>query len=530
ARAGSRYGFSLDGGPPLADPRAESQPDGVQGLSEVVDHDAFVWHDAAWRGRELAGSVLYECHVGTFSTAGTFDAMVRRLPHLVDLGVDAVELMPVASFPGRRGWGYDGVCLYAPHTPYGGPDGLKRLVDACHGAGLAVVLDVVYNHMGPGSRLHEFGPYLTDEHRTAWGQAMNFEGRGSDEVRRFVVDNACMWVRDYHVDGLRLDAVHAITDRSALHVVEQLASEVGALAESLGSTVTVIAESDLNDPRFVRPPGLGGYGCDAAWADDWHHALHAVLTGERDGYYEDFGELDQLAKSLAQAWVYDGRRSTFRGAIHGRPATGVRPHQFVVATQNHDQVGNRARGERLAHLTTPGRVKVAAALLLTSAFTPMLFQGEEWAASSPFQYFTDHDDPETARAVTEGRRREFEQFEWGPDEVPDPQDPRTFERSRLRWDELGRADHAEVLEWYRTLLSLRRAHASLREDAAPEVRVDVEAATLVVARGELEVLVNLGPGPWHATAGGEVLTSSDPLVQQRCGELVLPPDAVAIRR
>ncbi len=533
AAPGSRYGFALDGGPALADPRSPSQPDGPDGLSAMVDHASYAWHDAAWGGLDVREAVIYECHVGTFSERGTFDGVVERLGDLVALGITAVELMPVASFPGRRGWGYDSVSLFAPHHPYGGPDGLKRLVDACHGQGLAVILDVVYNHVGPsGNHLAEFGPYFTDEHRTIWGEAVNFEGQGSHEVRRFVVDNACAWVRDYHVDGLRLDATHAIVDRSAIHVVEQLCADVGALADALGRRVAVIAESNLNDPRFVRAAELGGYGCAAAWADDWHHALHTVLTGERDGYYCDFGEFDQLGTALRQAWVYDGRYSRFRDALHGRPPDGLRGEHFVVATQTHDQVGNRARGERLCALTSPARCRCAAALLLTSPFVPMLFQGEEWAASTPFQYFTDHGDPELAASVTEGRREEFEAFGWSPEDVPDPQDPATFARSVLRWDERDEGEHAAMLEWYRALLALRREHPALRTGRLEDVKVDadVPARRLTVTRGPIDVRCNLGADTWELSGAMEVLLASDGVRSDPAGTLAIPPDGIAILR
>jgi maltooligosyltrehalose trehalohydrolase len=356
---GARYGFSIDGGPVRPDPRSASQPDGIDGLSELVDHAAFEWHDDGWRGVPWRGAVLYELHVGTFTVEGTFDAACDSLSHLVDLGIDAVELMPVAEFSGARGWGYDGVDLFAPHHAYGGPDGMKRFVDACHGRGIGVVLDVVYNHFGPaGNYLSEFAPYFSDRHRTNWGDAVNFDGPDSDGVRRYVIDNALMWLRDYHLDGLRLDAVHAIVDDSARHILEELTSEVDALACRLRRDLFVIAESDLNDPRFVRSIDAGGYGLTAAWADEWHHAMHATLTGERSGYYEDFGSLELLAKVLRQAWAYDGTWSPHRRRTHGRAPIGLRGHHFVVSTQNHDQIGNRAAGERLAALTSeaaPGR-------------------------------------------------------------------------------------------------------------------------------------------------------------------------------
>jgi len=468
AEPGVRYGFSLGGAELRPDPRSSSQPDGVLGLSEVVDHDAYRWNDSGWSGRPLAGSVIYELHVGTFTREGTFEAAIEKLPHLVDLGVTSVEIMPVAEFGGDRGWGYDGAALYAPHHAYGGPDGLKRLVDACHQAGLAVLLDVVYNHLGPvGNFLAEFGPYFTERYRTPWGAAMNFDGRGSDEVRRFVVDNALMWVRDYHLDGLRLDAVHAILDQSPLHVLEQLAAEVHAARPA----ALLIAESDANDPRLVRPSDAGGYGLDGVWSDDWHHSVHALVTGERLGYYADFGSVEQLAKALRQAWVYDGVYSQNRGRTRGRSAAGVPSQRFVIATQNHDQVGNRAAGDRLA-----AGLEGAAALLLTSQFTLLLFQGQEWAASAPFLYFTDFSDRQLATAVREGRRREFEAFGWNPDEVPDPNDPQTFERSKLDWDEIDEPAHRAMLDRYRALLALRRRLPAFTAPVGEDVDVSIDGS------------------------------------------------------
>ncbi|MFL6204090.1 MAG: malto-oligosyltrehalose trehalohydrolase [Acidimicrobiales bacterium] len=531
AGPGARYAFSVDGGGPLPDPRSVDQPDGIDTASAVYDHGAFEWHDQAWPGIDLSTSVLYELHVGTFSEAGTFDGVIDHLDHLVDLGIDAVELMPVATGSGRRGWGYDGVQLFAPHPAYGGPDGLKRLVDACHGAGLGVVVDVVYNHFGPaGNHLPELAPYLTDRHQTVWGDAVSFDGPDAHEVRRFVVDNACMWLRDFHCDGLRLDAVHAITDTSPVHVLAELGAAVHDLAEELGRRLFVVAESDLNDPVFVQPPPEG-YGLDAAWADDWHHALHAVLTGERDGYYVDFGTLDALTKAIDQAWVHDGSWSEHRGRPHGHKPTGLPADRFVVAAQNHDQVGNRAAGERLIALTTPGRARIAAALLLTTPFVPMLFQGEEWAASTPFLYFTDHADPELGRAVSEGRRREFAAFGWPPDAVPDPQDPSTFQRSKLAWAERSEPGHQAMLHWYRSLLALRRARADLR-DPVVLARARHHRDVVTVDRGRVRVVANLAgdervvPRP----AGAEVLLASPDGPSVEGTEVRLPPDSVVLLR
>ncbi len=533
AGPGSDYAFSLDGGSPRPDPRTPFQPSGINGPSRVIDHASFEWSDAGWRGVPLPGSVLYEAHLGTFSPEGTFDGAIARLPHLVDLGVDLLEIMPVAEFSGDRGWGYDGVDLFAPHHAYGGPDGLKRLVDSAHAHGLGVIIDVVYNHLGPaGNYLREFGPYFTSRYGTWWGEAVNFDGEDSGEVRRFVIDNALMWLRDYHADGLRIDAVHAIFDGSATHILAELAAEVRALAAHLRRELVLIAESDQNDPRLVRGSGEGGYGLDSCWADEWHHALHSVLTGERDGYYRDFGSLPVLAKALRQAWVHDGSYSGYRRRVHGRSPAGLSGSQFVVCAQNHDQVGNRAAGERLAALTSTGRLKVAATLLLTTPFVPMLFQGEEWGATTSFPYFTDHRDPELAEAVREGRKAEFAAFGWDPDEIPDPQAGATFERARLDWAQAARDGHAELLSWYQRLIALRRRYQALSDPRFERVETDcdAEAGWLTVRRGPLLVAVNLGPSGWTCPAGtgASLLAGSEPGVRLTAAGLELPPDTAGI--
>ncbi len=534
--AGTDYRFSLDGGPPLPDPRSAWQPHGVHGPSRLVDHAAFPWTDADWRPGPLADAVIYELHVGTFSPEGTFDGVASRLDHLVDLGITHVELMPVNAFPGRHGWGYDGVALFAPHEPYGGPDGLKRLVDACHGRELAVLLDVVWNHFGPdGNYASTYGPYLTDKYRTPWGAAVNLDDRGSDEVRRFFVDDALMWLRDYHIDGLRIDAVHAFVDTSATHLLEQLATEVGALSGEVGRDLVLIAESDLNDPRLVRDRAVGGFGLDATWSDDLHHAIHVALTGERAGYYEDFVGLADIVRAMEDVYVYAGRQSRHRGRIHGRPADGLEPGRFVAFSQNHDQVGNRAAGERLEHLAGPDAARVAAALVLAGPFVPLIFQGEEWAASTPFQYFTDHEDAELARAVSDGRRREFASFGWAPEDVPDPQDPATFERSRLDWSELDDPAHAAMRDWYRRLNTLRRELPGLRDGRRPSVRADLDAGWIALDRDGASVMANLGPDrvtvPWPGGEGGHgwrVAAPSSDAVVPGSGGIALPPLSAAI--
>jgi maltooligosyltrehalose trehalohydrolase len=534
---GATYAFSIDGGPPRPDPRSAHQPYGVHGPSRVVDHGSFAWSDLerSWHGFHLPSAVLYELHVGTFSASGTFAGAIEHLDHLVDLGVDAVELMPIAEFSGRHGWGYDGVDLWAPHAAYGGPDGLAALVDACHRRGLGVIVDVVYNHLGPvGNYLSTFGPYFTGDHHTNWGDGLNVDGPGSDEVRAFVIENALMWLHDFHVDGLRLDAVHAIVDESALPVLEQLGDRVRGLSAHLGRPLWLIAESDRNDPRYVRPSAVGGLGLDASWADEWHHALHAVLTGERSGYYAEFGSLALLAKVLRQAWAFDGTFSPYRDRTHGRSPLGLPGEAFVVSVQNHDQVGNRATGDRLGALVPPGRLYVAAALLLTAPFVPMLFQGEEWGASTPFCYFTDHDDAGLGHAVSEGRRREFASFGWSPESVPDPQAAETFRRSVLRWDELVAPAHAELLAWYRALVALRKARSELAPApvGSPLVTYDEEAGWLVVRRGAIVVTVNLSPDDQVVAVPGDgpltVLLASSDRIACTTGGVSLPPDAVAI--
>ena len=484
---GTDYEFILDGGRPLPDPRSASQPYGVHGKSRFVDHGRFSWEDQGWQPPLFRRGIVYELHIGTFTPEGTFDSAIGRLDHLVSLGVTHIELMPVAEFPGDRGWGYDGVDLYAPHHAYGGPDGLKRLVNACHRNGLAVILDVVYNHLGPdGNYLAQFGPYFSDRHRTPWGQAMNLDGEDSAEVRRFLCDNALMWLRDYHFDGLRLDAIHALLDSSAVHFLEQLAVEVDRLEAELGRTLTLIAESDLNDPRIVQSWDVGGYGITAQWSDDFHHALHVCLTGERQGYYSDFGTVADLGDALTKVFVYDGRYSEYRKRPHGRPPRGVPASRFVVCLQNHDQIGNRPRGERSSHLMSEQGLLVGASVLLTAPFVPMLFQGEEWGASTPFQFFTGHEDPDLARAVSEGRRREYSTFGWRAEEIPDPQARATFENSKLKWSEVAERPHSKILKAHRRLIQLRRSSPSLI-DGRP-ARVEAEDSTLRVTRGDVSLL------------------------------------------
>ncbi|MFC6887338.1 MULTISPECIES: malto-oligosyltrehalose trehalohydrolase [Actinomadura] len=548
AAHGTDYGFVLDGGEVLPDPRSRRQPYGAHGASRVYEHDRFGWTDGGWHGRPLPGSVLYELHVGTFTPEGTLDAAAARLDHLVALGIDTVELMPLASFSGRHGWGYDGVHLWAVHEPYGGPDALKRFVDAAHGRGLAVVLDVVHNHLGPsGNRLAGYGPYFTAAHTTPWGEAVNYDQAGADEVRAFMIGSALSWLRDYHLDGLRLDAVHAITDHGAVHVLEELAVAVAGLSAHLGRHLSLIAESDLNDPRLVTPREAGGYGLDAQWNDDLHHALHAALTGERQGYYGDFGAMSTLAKALTRVFVHDGTFSSYRGRRHGRPVDVHRTpaHRFVAFLQNHDQVGNRASGDRITAALDPGRLRAGAALLLLGPFTPMLFMGEEWGAATPWCYFTDHQEPDLARAVSEGRRREFARAGWRG-EVPDPQAVDTFRRSALDWSEPGKAHHRELLEWHRELIRLRRAWPELADPrlTGTGVEADDGARWLTMRRGRVRVSVNLGDNPAEldVSRASRLLLASAPAVRLETGgrdpfdisgapgtgRIILPSGSVAV--
>ena len=536
AGCGDRYGFLLDDDPtPYPDPRCLRQPDGVHGLSELYDHNHFEWHDHLWRGSPKVGSVLYELHIGTFSKEGTFDAAIEHLPYLADLGVTHVEVMPVAGWAGRQGWGYDGVSIFAPHEAYGGPDGFKRFVDACHAHGLSVILDVVYNHFGPsGNYATKFGPYLNPDRRTPWGDAVNLDQEGSDEVRRFFVDNALMWLRDYHCDGLRFDAIHAFIDLSAVHFVEQLSIETERLGATLAKEFHLIAESDLNDPQVVRSREANGYGMDSQWSDDFHHALFAMLYQPKDGetgYYMDFGSLADLHKSLKHSYVYDGQYSVYRKRRHGRPATNLSAHHFVHFDQNHDQVGNRARGERIEHLLGLDTAKVAIGLLLTAPYIPMLFMGEEWAASSPFLYFADHEDEELRQKVAEGRKREFAAFNFDGD-IPNPEDPETYETSKLKWEEQGEGKHAEMLAWVKALIKLRRGHICFNDGDMHHLGVssDEGRGNLEMTRDEARVLINFGkePSTFDLWEGEQLTLISRDGICIRDGQLELPPMTLAV--
>jgi maltooligosyltrehalose trehalohydrolase len=542
--AGTDYAFLLDDSDePVPDPASRWQPAGVHGPSRVYDQSAYPWGDAAWAGRALEGAIVYELHVGTFTPGATLESAIERLDHLVGLGVTHVELLPVNAVNGVWNWGYDGVGWYAVHEPYGGPDALKRFVEACHARGLAVVLDVVYNHLGPsGNYLPRFGPYLRSG-RNTWGDLVNLE---EPAVRAFVIENALMWLRDFHVDALRLDAVHALQDDSPTHVLAELSAAVDELAASVGHPLTLIAESDLNDPVMITPrppppatPSLAGgppfgYGLAAQWDDDVHHALHSALTGETQGYYCDFGPLSVLAKVLTSAFFHDGTYSTFRGRAHGAPVdrASTAGWRFVVCLQNHDQVGNRAVGDRLPEITSPGLLRVGAVLLLTSPFTPMLWMGEEWAASTRWPFFTSHPEPELAEATGRGRLAEFGDHGWDVSQMIDPQDPAAYRGAILDWDELVEPAHLSMLGLYRALIALRAAEPALRDGDLTRVHVDYDEDKrwIVVHRGEFRVVANLsGETRTVAVTASEVVFATGGAELSDGSALVSPESAAVLK-
>lgn len=530
----ARYGFILDDDPTvLPDPRSARQPDGVHGRSQLWRPNPAAWTDAAWAGRAIAGEVIYELHIGTFTPEGTFDAAIAKLDYLVELGVGFVELMPVNAFNGPHGWGYDGVLWYAVHEPYGGPDGLVRLVDACHARGLGVLLDAVFNHLGPsGNYLPRFGPYLATGHNP-WGSSINVADADSDQVRAYIIECALRWMRDFHVDGLRLDAVHALVDTTAVHILEELAVETDALSGQLGRPLSLVAESDLNDARLVTPRDLGGYGLAAQWDDDIHHAIHTAVSGERQGYYADFGSLQTLATTLKNGFFHAGTYSSFRRRRHGRPLdTETIPATRLVAyTLTHDQVGNRAIGDRPSARLSFGQLAVKAALALGSPYTAMLFMGEEWGASTPFQFFSSHPEPELARATAEGRKAEFADHGWDADEIPDPQDPETFLRSKLKWTEVTDADHARLHQLYRNLIALRRTEPDLADPWLDhlEVGFDERRHWIVLRRGTLCIACNLGADAVTVPVTGSVVLAWDtPVVDAEA--TVVPGHSFAILR
>lgn len=513
----ARYGYLLDDDPTvLPDPRSPRQPEGVHARSQLWDPAAATWTDGGWAGRAVEGAVIYELHLGTFTEAGTFDAAIEKLDYLVDLGVDFVELMPVNSFAGNHGWGYDGVLWYSVHEPYGGPDGLVRFVDACHAKGLGVLIDAVFNHLGPsGNYLPRYGPYLSSA-SNPWGEGINIADADSDEVRRYIIGCALRWMRDFHADGLRLDAVHALVDTTAIHILEELATETDWLAQQLRRPLSLIAESDLNDPRLITPRDRGGYGLTGQWADDIHHAIHTAVSGERQGYYGDFGSLATLAQTLRHGFYHAATYSSFRHRRHGRPLdtseeTGIPATRLIAYTCTHDQVGNRALGDRPSQNLTGGQLAVKAALALGSPYTAMLFMGEEYAASTPFQFFSSHPEPELARATAEGRKAEFAEHGWDADEIPDPQDPQTFTRCKLDWNEVNAGEHARLHRLYRDLIALRRDQPDMADPWLDRLTVDYneDERWITVYRGRLRIVCNLGGEPVRVPVSGDVVLAWD---------------------
>lgn len=532
---GERYGFVLDDGDVRPDPRSRWQPEGVHAASAFVDPGSFVWTDAAWTGRQLAGGLVYELHLGTFTPEGTLDAATARFDHLVDLGVTHVELLPVNGFNGVHNWGYDGVLWYTVQEQYGGPAAYARFVDAAHAAGLAVIQDVVYNHLGPsGNYLPEFGPYLREGRSNTWGDSVNLD---EPAVRAYIIENAMMWLADYHVDGLRLDAVHALHDEQPVHLLQELASASDALSAHLGRPLTLIAESDLNDPTLILPRESGGYGLTSQWSDDWHHAVHVALTGETAGYYADFADPEALPKVWTRGFFHDGTYSSFRERNHGHPIPAEVPAwRLVTFAQDHDQIGNRAAGDRLSATLSADRLAVAAVLTLTAPGTPMLFMGEEWGASTPWQFFTSHPEEWLGEAVRRGRTEEFSRMGWDAALVPDPQDPDTFTRSVLRWEEARSGENARLLRLYRDLARLRRQRPELTDPSFGALSAGVEnpdaapaSRRFMLGRGALRVLVNLSAEPWEAPlpAGEEVLLATAVVASTR-DSVTVAADSAAI--
>lgn len=458
---GARYFYNLGNLKKRPDPASHFQPEGVHSPSEIIDHNRFKWSDKKWNSMPLEKMIIYEMHVGTFTSRGTFEAVINKLNYIKKLGINTIEIMPVSQFPGKRNWGYDGVYLYAVQNSYGGPDGLKKLVDACHKKGIAVILDVVYNHLGPeGNYLSDYGPYFTDKYKTPWGSAINFDDAYCDGVRNFIIKNALYWFDNYHIDALRLDAVHGIYDFSAKHILAELSEKVEKFSKDNGRKYFLIAESDLNDPRIIKEKKIGGYGIDAQWCDEFHHSLHTVLTYENKGYYEDFGKISDLAKTLKDGFVYDGRYSLHRKRDFGSSFKDRKASRFVVFSQNHDQIGNRVFGERLSKLVNYEALKIAACTVIFSQYIPLLFMGEEYGEKAPFLFFVDHGDPDLIAAVREGRKNEFKSFTWNMD-PPDPADEKTFILSKLNWQLRKKGNHKILLEFYKTLIQLRKKNLAL---------------------------------------------------------------------
>ena len=531
---GIDYGYLIDGDTaPLPDPRSRRQPDGVHGLSRSFDASEYHWRDASWTGRELAGSTIYELHIGTYTPEGTLDSAIARLDHLVELGVDFVELLPVNGFNGTHNWGYDGVLWYTVHEGYGGPAAYQRFVDACHERGLGVIQDVVYNHLGPsGNYLPRFAPYLDDGSSNTWGTTVNL---AEAEVREYIIGNALMWMNDYHADGLRLDAVHALVDSSDKHLLQELAERTDNLSQAIGRPLTLIAESDLNDPKLITPRTEGGYGLTAQWSDDYHHSSHVNLTGETSGYYADFDSLGALAKTMTHGFYHDGTFSSFRERNHGIPIdrAAIPTWRLVTFTQDHDQIGNRATGDRLTASLNIDQQAIAAVLSLLGPFTPMLFMGEEWGATTPWQFFTSHPEPELGLATAEGRIAEFEKMGWDAAVVPDPQDPLTFSNSKLDWAELDEPDHARMFSLYRDLVKLRHELPGLTNPAFASIACDYDddAKWFRMDRPGVSVAINFSDRPLDMPVPiGTILLATSGTPHQREGFIGLDAYSAVVLR
>jgi maltooligosyltrehalose trehalohydrolase len=531
------YGYLIDDEEtPTPDPRSRRQPEGVHKLSRTVDLSAYDWTDTSWTGRQLAGGLIYELHIGTFTPEGTLDSAIERLEHLTSLGVDFVELLPVNGFNGTHNWGYDGVLWYTVSESYGGPAAYQRFVEACHARGLAVIQDVVYNHLGPsGNYLPKYGPYLHEQSKNTWGSSVNLD---EPAVRRFILDNAIMWLRDYHVDGLRLDAVHALVDTSEKHILREMSEEVDALSAHLGRPLTLIAESDMNDPKLITAREAGGYGLTAQWSDDYHHSVHVALTRETTGYYADFEPVAALEKTATRGFFHDGTYSSFRKRNHGFPIDRSIPAwRLVTFAQDHDQIGNRATGDRLTATLDEDRLALAALLTLAAPFTPMLFMGEEWAASTPWQFFTSHPEPELGTATAEGRIAEFEEMGWDPAVVPDPQDPETFARSKLDWDEpypaSGGEDtrHTRILNTYRELARLRKAFPELTDPRFDQLsaRSSENPRWFRLRRGSLEIVVNLSDETLEIDSPSELIFATADATDNGVALVLAPHTGVIVR-
>ncbi|MDT0644066.1 malto-oligosyltrehalose trehalohydrolase [Zunongwangia sp. F363] len=512
---GTYYKFRLDGEKELPDPASRYQPEGVHQWSQVINNTSYKWKDENWEGLSMNELIIYELHVGTFTKEGTFRGIQDKLDYLLELGITAIEIMPISAFPGGRNWGYDGVYPYAVQESYGTSEALKELIDACHEKGIAVILDAVYNHMGPeGNYLAKYGPYFTDKYKTPWGKAINFDDAFSDHVRNFFLESAIMWLKEYHFDGLRLDAIHEIIDRGAKHLLKELSEQVDKLEEESGRKYVLIAESDLNDTRIIDSYEKGGFGLEAQWVDDLHHSLHTLLTGENEGYYKDYGKLNQLAKSFRQAFIYDGVYSDFRKRTIGNSPKELPSHKFVVCIQNHDQVGNRMLGDRLSRLVSFEKLKLAAGVVLVSPMVPMLFMGEEFAEDHPFQYFVSHGDPDLVKAVQEGRKREFEYFNQKEGEFPDPQSADTFNNSKLNWNFRKDEKKEVIFNFYKELIQLRKAGV-FNEFRENEIHTEVmeDKQLISVSAGKLNAYFNFSSENHAFNIPGEkaqiILASAD---------------------